>query len=88
MTPKEKAKELIDKYSIYGVMWTGGIAVERQNVKQCASIAVDEIIEALSAFGYSDTTWDDFETGKMTFMDGGESPEHYWQKVKEEIEKL
>ena len=44
MTPKEKAKELFDKYATYVVMWTGGIEVENQNCKQCALIAVDEII--------------------------------------------
>jgi hypothetical protein len=45
MTPKEKAEELIEKFGTYAVMWSGGIEVERQNVKQCALIAVDEIIK-------------------------------------------
>jgi hypothetical protein len=44
MTPKEKAKELVDKYSTYVVMWSGGIEVETQNVKQCALIAANEIL--------------------------------------------
>jgi len=44
MKPKEKAKELVDKYSTYVVMWSGGIEVGIQNVKQCALIAVDEIL--------------------------------------------
>ena len=48
MTPKEKAIELVDKYGTYVVMWTGGIEVERQNCKQCALIAVDEILKLLS----------------------------------------
>ena len=47
MTPKEKAKELFDKYATYVVMWTGGIEVENQNCKQCALIVVDEIIDAI-----------------------------------------
>ncbi len=47
MTPKEKAKELFNKYATYVVMWTGGIEVENQNCKQCALIAVDEIIKSL-----------------------------------------
>ena len=47
MTPKEKAKELFDKYATYVVMWTGGIEVENQNCNQCALIAVDEIIKSL-----------------------------------------
>lgn len=44
MTPKEKALALIEKYEILVVMWTGGVEVERQNVKQCALIAVEEIL--------------------------------------------
>ena len=47
MTPKEKAQELFDKYATYVVMWTGGIEVENQNCKQCALIAVDEIMKSL-----------------------------------------
>ena len=47
MTPKEKAKELFNKYATYVVMWTGGIEVENQNCKQCALIAVDEIMKSL-----------------------------------------
>ena len=47
MTPKEKAQELFDKYATYVVRWTGGIEVENQNCKQCALIAVDEIIKSL-----------------------------------------
>jgi hypothetical protein len=43
MTPKEKAKELIDKYQfVYIQNYTSMF-----EVKQCALIAVDELIEAL-----------------------------------------
>ena len=48
MTPKEKAEELFNKYATYAVMWTGGIEVEKQNCKQCALIAVDEMISVLN----------------------------------------
>jgi len=48
MTSKEKAEELFNKYATYAVMWTGGIEVEKQNCKQCALIAVDEIMKAHS----------------------------------------
>lgn len=47
MTPKEKAKQLIDKYRTYCVYWTGGVAVENANVKQCALIAIDEALYPL-----------------------------------------
>ena len=76
MTPKEKAKELVDKYSTYVVMWTGGVEVERQNVKQCALIAVDEILEYIPKFEYGQG-----EKTTTTEYD-------YLQEVKQEIEKL
>jgi hypothetical protein len=44
MTPKEKAEELFNKYATYVVMWAGDINTTHQNCKQCALIAVDEII--------------------------------------------
>lgn len=65
MTPKEKADELIRKYYSIG-------AIE---VKQCALIAVDEIINS-----------NPFES--MTFLNGLRSKVPYWQEVKQEIEKL
>lgn len=43
-TPKEKAKELVDKYWIYlraGLLYD---EEAKEDAKQCASIAVDEII--------------------------------------------
>jgi hypothetical protein len=55
---------------------------------QCAIIAVDEILEVVSAFAYSGTTFDDFETGKMSFWSDGNSPELYWLQVREELTTL
>ena len=55
MTAKEKAKDLVDKYSTYVVMWTGEIEVQNQNVKQCALIAVDEIISIKLLWYQKDT---------------------------------
>jgi hypothetical protein len=72
MTPKEKAEELFNKYATYAVMWTGGIEVEKQNCKQCALIAVDEIIKS----HYKILSW-----VSSSFYD-------YWVEVKQEIEKL
>ena len=40
MTPKEKAKELVDKFSNVPLL-------DSYEAKQCALIAVDEIFEAL-----------------------------------------
>jgi hypothetical protein len=49
MTPKEKAEDIVRKYSTYVVMWSGGIEVERQNVKQCALICCNEVLGYMGA---------------------------------------
>ena len=72
MTPKEKAEELFNKYATYAVMWTGGIKVEKQNCKQCALIAVDEILNQDKGA---------FDLGEIHYHF------EYWQEVKNEIEK-
>jgi hypothetical protein len=82
MTPKEKANELMRKYSnididifnlnlkMFGneVLYYSGSLVEK-SAKQCALIAVDELIK----FGNDQ---------------GIREPMMYWHKVKEELEKL
>ena len=75
MTSKEKAKELIDKYKNYALS-TG---VDENNLsfndlKQCALIAVDEIIQLLV----------DLSKGYYTFSNNLK----YYEEVKEEINKL
>jgi len=76
MTPKEKAKELVEKYYQYGfpieIDRTIYFEVDYQNAKQCALIAVDEIIREVD--------WHDFETPNKVL--------NYWQEVKQEIEKI
>jgi hypothetical protein len=88
MTPKEKAEELVKKFGTYAVMWSGGIEVERQNVKQCALIAVDEII--LSApFEPVDTDWDEAgASAQYWYPQKLEDSAKWWGEVKQEIEKL
>jgi hypothetical protein len=71
MTPKEKAKELIDKmYATQGPEY----GITEDEAKQCAIIAVDEIIELLL----------DLSKGFYTFSNNLK----YYEKVKEEINKL
>jgi hypothetical protein len=72
MTPKEKAKELVDKFFeyTYRVKWDIDKNKWEHNFdqsKQCALIAVDEIINTL-LYGYNLI--------------------EYWQNVKKEIELL
>lgn len=63
MTPKEKSQDL------YGKM---RIDLAPILAKQCALIAVDEIIEAID--------WHYYETPNNEIQ--------YWEEVKQEIEKL
>lgn len=64
MTPKEKAKELVDKY-----IQTNGNAFF---AKQCALIAVDEIIDAID--------WHEFEVPNDQLK--------FWFEVIKQIEEL
>ena len=81
MTPKEKAQELVDKcYQLFPlqkdvIVNVGDLSWEYDNwkqAKQCALIAVDEIL----AIFYDDmqSMWNDELS--------------YWHQVKQEIEKL
>jgi hypothetical protein len=45
MIPREKAKHLFGKYATFVVMWAGDANTVHENCKQCALIAVDELIE-------------------------------------------
>ena len=72
MTPKEKAEELYYKY--YQIVADCGYPEEK--AKQCALIAVDEIIDECGNWiGGTNDGWD---TERFD----------YWQEVKQEIEKL
>ncbi len=82
MTPKEKAQELTDAFYQYLPIEQHVITSDRElsweydgweNAKQCALIAIEEIIKA-----------NPYEINK-TDMD---STIDYWQEVKQEIEKL
>ena len=81
MTPKEKAKELVDK--MYNTPHCGIEHFPSKHycdcseigffqAKQCALIAVDEIMKAVG--------WEEMELGV--------DRDNYWQEVKQEIEKL
>ena len=47
MTPTEKAKELVDKMNVIHYLKGNGLPVSmhKSQIKQCALIAVDEILE-------------------------------------------
>ena len=71
MTAKDKAEELVHK------MYAGFVhSLYSYKAKQCALIAVDEIIKALN-----DDIYIQGETDIDSHID-------YWKEVKQEIEKL
>lgn len=76
MTPQEKAKELVYKYEYLVKTWDCyndeplEIQYKLPDMKQCALIAVDEMINYLI---------NNEITGTLM---------SYWEKVKQEIEKL
>jgi len=74
MTQKEKAEQLIFYYQNLLEPYLENINSLRNKSMQCALIAVDEIIEANPIIFRLDNT----------IM----SNKGYWQKVKQEIEKL
>jgi len=76
MAPKEKAKELIDKYWTLIAYKIEG-SVGRLVIKQCALIAVDEMISYFQK-----------ETFMMAYPEIAISEAAYWQEVKKEIELL
>lgn len=76
MTPKEKAQYLVDKFTphAYGVWDKNGSKEERYHSKQCALIAVDNIIT-------SNPHSNPLNTEVYSTMS-------YWIDVKTEIKKL
>jgi len=95
MTPKEKAKQLVEKY----------IDLQDENLKECdymfsklcALIAVDEIIYNINPIEITQLTTS-FKSAKdfddnLVFMDNYITKnlineKLYWQEVKNELEKL
>jgi hypothetical protein len=67
MTPKEKAKELVEKFDNAMEFYTPA-----RYAKQCALIAVDEILNVLSEYTIEPFVFDI----------------EYWQEVKQEIINL
>ena len=72
MTPKEKARELYNTYEQLGRDFTRGVSMN-EFAKQCALIAVDEILD-VDCFDMSEEHFDNHI--------------EYWQEIKHEIEKL
>ena len=74
MKAKQKALELCQKFGWVSITWeqTNFMTLQLQNAKQCALIAVDEVIIVLQV------------AGVFSF----EKDIEYWQQVKTEINNL
>jgi hypothetical protein len=70
MTPKEKAEELVEKFMLWKFQ---KCELSKKQAKQCALIAVDEIIKEYGTYYKIEVD------GKYV---------SYWQEVKNEIENL
>ena len=81
MTPKEKAKELINKYKEFT---EDNFAESYYNAKQCALIAVDEILSTRPGSPYPQDVGL-VVNGVYNIIN---YPEKYWQEVKQEIKLL
>jgi hypothetical protein len=80
MTPKEKAKELVDKYQ-YAVRFDESETqyfANMHSVKECALIAVDEIIKSKPTYTSA------IFQGSFLTSDNTD----YWEEVKQEIQLL
>lgn len=85
MEVKEKAKQLVDKFSPLVTVWDcyHDIPLDEllilKDAKQCALIAVNEILAGIySVIG----------TAKWAWKDGEKTQVEYYESVKEEINKL
>ena len=87
MTPKEKAKELFDKM-MYEIMYNCQPTLSEMISKQCALIAVDEIIKSRPLKpNYVD--WDDCgATHQYWYESQKEEALEFWQQVKSELENF
>lgn len=90
MTPKEKAAELVEKFLPVALNHEFGKTesqAQLDNAKQCALIAVDEIINNDAAYDkviMSDVF--DINSNQMVYWcEGSDKIIAYWQQVKQEI---
>ena len=82
MTPQKKAIELVERMAIYH--WVDGVC-KYEEAKQCALIAVDEILNS-NPHIYIEKGGIDCR-GDWSYKEA-QSNQLYWQEVKQEIEKL
>jgi hypothetical protein len=88
MTPKEKAEELFEKFNKEGLPQISSLVnrfIRKEMIKQCALIAVHEIIKSNELDYFM--TKDQIDSLEVTSDDLWLNEEFtkYWKKVKQEI---
>ena len=87
MTPKKKADELCKKM-LYQIEWNAQPSTVKGVTKQCALIAVDEIINSEPRYP-SNVDWDDCGATHQYYYEAQmEEALNYWKEVKQEIQNL
>jgi hypothetical protein len=82
MTPKEKAEELVNKFRKEFDWVESQYAIDLyRDTRQCALIAVDEILDAIRVELYVDSTSSEVLSFVVRRI-------KYYEEVKQEIEKL
>lgn len=90
MTPKEKAEELLSKFVNINLSQVNELVdgIRIRLAKQCALIAVDEILKSEPSYP-SNVDWDDVGATHQYYYEAQrEEAARYWEQVKQEIEKL
>ncbi len=82
LTPKEKAKKLYELFSKHAKYWDcyNDSPLEINHTKQCALIAVDEIINSSPSLPIL--------SDAGNFVNDIEESTEFWQEVKEELLKM
>lgn len=89
MTPKQKAQELLSKYTsitLKEVLPDIFLAFDEELCKKFALIAVDELISEVYSISHQYTAVYDNETKFYNYTDSKEL--RFWKDVKQEIEAL
>ena len=89
MTPKEKAKELWTTYRFALSIKNAPLGEQKDLIaKQCALIAVDEVINSNPRYP-NNVDWDDAGGTHAYYYEAQfEEAEKYWEEVKQEINNL
>jgi LPS O-antigen subunit length determinant protein (WzzB/FepE family) len=83
MTPKEKAKELIDKY--FDLVEAQTSEQQENNARDAASITCDEVVEGLKQ--YLHEIYKEQDLSHIAYITQAMFVEH-WRLIKQEINKL